>query len=90
METCYMHFLILRNMTLVLDNSFKQTPHHLNQPYLMWAAVLCQRSSRTWNLFGHAFPPRGSGLQMLHDKAGLGLSICWKAVAIEDDVQPAN
>ena len=59
---------------LVLDNSFKQTPHHLNQLYLMWASVLCQRSSRTWNLLGHAFPPRGSGLQMLHDKAGLGLS----------------
>ena len=40
---------------LVLDNSFKQTPHHLNQPYLIWAAVLCQRSSRTWNLLGHIF-----------------------------------
>ena len=76
---------------LVLDNNFKQTPHHLNQPYLMWAAVLCQRSSRNLELARSRFSSEGIWAPDAAWEGRFGLvHMLKKGGAIEDDVQPAN
>ena len=66
----------------VLNNSFKQTLHHMNQPYLIWAAVfICFR-------LGHTLAPSGNWVPIV-DAIG-GRLLYPDGVAHEDEVQPAN
>ena len=66
----------------VLDNSFKQTLHHMNQPYLIWAAAfICFR-------LGHTLAPNGNWVPIVD--ALRGRLLYPDGVAHEDEVQPAN
>ena len=66
----------------VLNNSFKQTLHRMNQPYLIWAAVfICFR-------LGHTVAPSGNWVPIV-DAIRVRL-LYPDGVAHEDEVQPAN
>ena len=78
METCCVR--CTRNHE-VFDNSFKQTLHHMNQPYLVWAAVF------SWFRPGHILTPSGNWVPNCVTMRG-----CLSYpddVAHEDEVQPA-
>ena len=66
----------------VFDNSFKQTLHRINQPYLVWDAVF------SWFRPGHTLLQAGIGFQIV--VAMRGRLSCPDDVAHEDEVQPAN